>query len=214
MLRPIKVGMATVAMATTLTMSLLAATAQAEMRMTRISVSQSQGDEGALPKLLISPQWGLAVSFIKTGEHIQQVRIGDPSRIVTDFDSPLEGRGGGSASVIYLRQLSQPLDLDLRLPGAARYSNQVPMSVVTQGRQGLNFYQFQLSLGEATHHSAVEVVPDALMPRPQSRPRIELPREIQPGERPLPPLDPKGSNAMPVRLRSIPQRTPHIVQAP
>jgi hypothetical protein len=149
---------------------------QAEMRIHKVSQSQSQGDAGALPQLPLSPQWGLAISFIKTGEQIAQVRVGDPSRIVTDFDTPLEGQQGGGASVIYLRQLAQPLDLDLRLPGAARHSNQVPLTVITQSPQGLTFYQFQLSLGEATHHSAVEIVPDAMMPRPKSLPvRISSP---------------------------------------
>ena len=215
MLRPIKAGIATAALTTSLVALTLAAPAQAEMRLTRISVSQSQGDDGALPKLPISPHWGLALSFIKTGEQIQQVRVGDPSRIVTAFDSPLEGQQGGGASVIYLRELSQPLDMDLRLPGAARHSNQVPLTVITQSRQGLNFYQFQLSLGEATEHSAVEVVPDALMPRPQRPPvRVEIRRDIKPGELPVPPLEP--TEAKPIRLKPVvsPQpQSPQIVQA-
>lgn len=185
---------------------------QAEMRIHKVSQSQSQGDAGALPQLPLSPQWGLAISFIKTGEQIAQVRVGDPSRIVTDFDTPLEGQQGGGASVIYLRQLAQPLDLDLRLPGAARHSNQVPLTVITQSRQGLTFYQFQLSLGEATHHSAVEIVPDAMMPRPKSLPvRIEIPRTVKPGELPLPPLE---NSSAPIQLKPLPRKTAPIVQSP
>ena len=205
------VGFATVSCGVALALA-LAGPVQAQMRMTQISQSQSQGEAGALPQLPLSPQWGLALSFIKTGEQIQQVRVGDPSRIVTDFDTPLEGRRGGGASVIYLRQLAQPLDLDLRLPGAARHSNQVPLSVITQSSQGLNFYQFQLSLGEATQHSAVEVVPDALMPRPKSLPvRIEIPRDVKPGELPLPPLE---ETAAPIRLKPLPRKAAPIVQRP
>jgi len=201
MLKVIQVGCATLAL-----LAALAGSAQAEMRMTRVSMSQSQGEDGALPRLPISPKWGLAVSFIKTGEQIQQVRVGDPSRIVTSFDSPLEGQRNGGASVIYLRELSQPLEMDLRLPGEARHSNQVPMSVVTQGRSGLKFYQFQLELGQATHHSAVEVVPDALMPRPVQRPTVRVvpPQKVMPGELPLPPLESSHTTA-PVRPVPSPQ---------
>ena len=209
MLNLSRVGLATVLFSMALVGT---APAQAEMRSHKVSVSQSQGEAGAFPQLSLSPQWGLALSFIKTGEQIQQVRVGDPSRIVTDFDTPLEGQRGGGASVIYLRQLAQPLDLDLRLPGAARHSNQVPLSVITQSRQGLKLYQFQLSLGEATHHSAVEVVPDALMPRPKSLPvRVEIPREVKPGELPLPPLEPASA---PIRLKPLPRKSFPIVQSP
>lgn len=200
MLNLTRVGLATAA----LSMALAVTTpVRAEMRSHQVSVSQSQGAEGTFPQLPLSPQWGLALSFIKTGEQIQQVRVGDPSRIVTDFDTPLDGgRRGGGANVIYLRQLAQPLDLDLRLPGAARHSNQVPLSVITQSSKGLNLYQFQLSLGEATHHSAVEVVPDRLMPRPQRQPvQLDLPENIPPGTLPLPPLEPAHS---PIQLKPFP----------
>ena len=190
----LKVGLTTLALTLALN-----APAQAEMRRTQVSQSQSQGEAGAFPALAISPQWGLTLSFIKTGEQIQQVRVGDPSRILTDFDTPLEGQREGGAHVIYLRQLAQPLDLDLRLPGPARQSHQVPLTVITQGRSGLNLYQFQLSLGQASQHSTVEVVPDAQLPAPQ-RARIEIPRDIQPGELPLPPL---AKPAEPVRLKPV-----------
>lgn len=188
---------------TTLALTLALATpAPAEMRRTQVSQSQSQGEAGPFPELALSPHWGLTLSFIKTGEQIQQVRVGDPSRILTDFDTPLEGQRShrsGGAHVIYLRQLAQPLDLDLRLPGPARHSNQVPLTVITQGRSGLNLYQFQLSLGQASQHSTVEVVPDGQLPRPQNV-QIQIPRDIQPGELPLPPLEPPA-NA--VRLKPV-----------
>lgn len=209
MLNLCRVGLATALLALALAGS---RPVQAEMRVHKVSQSQSQGQAGAFPKLHLSPQWGLAISFIKTGEQIQQVRIGDPSRIVTDFDTPLEGARGAGASVIYLRQLAQPLDLDLRLPGAARHSHHVPLSVITQSHQGLTLYQFQLSLGEATQHSAVEVVPDALMPRPNHLPlRIELPRTVNPGEWPLPPLE---NTSAPVQLKPWSRTADSILQRP
>ena len=157
---------------------------QAQMTFQPVSAQQARGRKGAVPTLNLSPTWGLTLSFIKTGEQVQQVRVGDPSRILVDFDSPLSsGSGDGGATVIYLRQLGQPLDLGLRLPGAARHTNQVPLTVVTTGPQGRQLYQFRLMLGQETPVSTVEVVPEPLMPN-------SLPELIRglPGVAPLPPL--------------------------
>lgn len=143
----------------------LALPANAQMTFQSVSVQQAQGLQGAVPSLNLSPTWGLTLSFIKTGERVQQVRIGDPSRVLVDFDSPLSsGQSEGGATVLYLRQLGQPLDLGLRLPAAARQTNQVPLTVVTAGTQGRKLYQFRLLLDQETSVSTIEVVPESMMP--------------------------------------------------
>ncbi|MBW4444455.1 MAG: hypothetical protein KME10_25185 [Plectolyngbya sp. WJT66-NPBG17] len=151
------------------------------MAFRQVSASMSQGIGGsAVPMLDVSPTWGLTLSFIKTGELIQQVRVGDPSRVVVDFDSPLalvgqsgnaptsQGRTTSGATIVYLRQLSEPLDLGLRLPKDARNTRQVPLTVVTVDRANQRkLYQFRLLLGSKTDYSTVEVVPDAQLPQRQ-----------------------------------------------
>lgn len=155
------------------------------MAFRQVSASTSQGVGGsAVPTLDVSPTWGLTLSFIKTGELIQQVRVGDPSRVVVDFDSPLgsvgqsgnapatQGRVASGATVIYLRQLSEPLNLGLRLPKDARNTQQVPLTVLTVDRANQRrIYQFRLLLGRKTDYSTVEVVPDAQLPQ---RPPLKL----------------------------------------
>ncbi|MBD1847553.1 hypothetical protein H6F89_29955 [Cyanobacteria bacterium FACHB-63] len=145
----------------------------------QVSASVSQGiGGGAVPTLDVSPTWGLTLSFIKTGELIQQVRVGDPSRVLVDFDSPLvpvmqsentptnQGRIASGATIIYLRQLSEPLDLGLRLPKDARNTQQIPLTVLTVDRTNQRrLYQFQLLLGRKTDYSTVEVVPEAQLPQ-------------------------------------------------
>ena len=159
---------------------------QAQMTFQQVSSQQAQGKQGSVPTLNLSPTWGLTLSFIQTGERIQQARIGDPSRILVDFDSPLSSDSSDAgATVVYLRQLGQPLDMGLRLPKAAQQTNQVPLTVVTTGVQGRRLYQFRLLLGQETSISTVEVLPEALMS--QSQPLPQLVRG-QPGVPPLPPL--------------------------
>jgi hypothetical protein len=154
----------------------------AEIGFRQVSSSQSQGSNGKdVPTLDVSPLWGLTISFLKTNELVQQVRIGDPSRIVVDFDAPLtggaadarqavqtntQGRTLNGASVIYLRQIGDPLRLPTRLTRSAKNSNKIPLTVITIDRSNQRkLYQFLLVLGKDTKYSTVEVVPDSQMPR-------------------------------------------------
>jgi len=146
----------------------------------QVSANQSQGlSNQPVPVLDVSPLWGLNISFIPSGELIQQVRLGDPSRLLVDFDSPLGESAQDSsqitgATIVYLRELEQPLNLSLRLPIEARSTNSMPMSVVTLDRQGnRHLHQFLLRLGQETSYSTVEVVPDLVL---QQRRLAERPR--------------------------------------
>jgi hypothetical protein len=153
----------------------------AEITFRQVSASQSQGQGGKdVPTLEISPLWGLTISFIKTNELVQQVRISDPSRVLVDFDAPLgggaetrqqlqvntQGRTINGASIIYLRQIGDPLKLPTRLTRSAKSSNKIPLTVVTIDRSNQRkLYQFLLVLGKDTKYSTVEVVPDSQLPR-------------------------------------------------
>lgn len=161
-----------------------ATTALANITFRQVSASQSQGSGGKeVPTLDISPLWGLTLSFIKTNEVVQQVRISDPSRILVDFDAPLggefrptlqtgtQGRTMSGATVIYLRQIGDPLKLPTRLTASAKKSNKIPLTVITIDRTNQRkLYQFLLVLGKDTKYSTVEVVPDRQSTRIPSAP--------------------------------------------
>jgi hypothetical protein len=162
--------------------------AQAEISFRQVSISESQGKNGKeLPNLEISPLWGLTISFLKTNEVVQQVRISDPAKVAVDFDAPLSGSvepratlqlatqpgspgrstSGGGASVIYLRQLGDPFKLPTRLTAKAKKSNKLPLTVITLDKSNQRkLYQFLLVLGKNTNYSTVEIVPDSFFAPP------------------------------------------------
>lgn len=162
---------------------------QAQQSIRQISINQARGENGAqIPILEISPIYGLNISFIRTGETIRKVWLGDPSRIVIDFDSPLASidsqdqarnpASAGGASIIRLRQLARPLALNLNLPEAARSSNETSLTIVTVSSSGRKLYQFRLALANRSRYSTIEVVPDTAMTvsRPGS---VAAPRQSQ-----------------------------------
>lgn len=175
--------------------------ANADINFRQVSISQSQGTNGKdLPNLEISPLWGLTISFLKTNETVQQVRISDPAKVLVDFDSPLsggleprsplavgtQGRSISGASVIYLRQLGDPFKLPTRLTAKAKKSNQLPLSVITIDKSNQRkLYQFLLVLGKDTNNSTVEIVPDSFFARPVTPvvapPPIDIAQEFSNG---------------------------------
>jgi hypothetical protein len=136
----------------------------------QIGVSQAMGVSGVTSVVSLSPRQSLNISFIKTGEIIKKVWLGNPSKVVMDYDSPLCKDGANDsncgATVINLRQLAQPIDLDMNLPASAR-GDLTSLTVITTGAGGLrNLYQFQLVLNvPIPAYSILEVVPDAQIPR-------------------------------------------------
>ncbi len=174
------------------------ASAQAEISFRQVSIGQSQGTNGKdLPNLEISPLWGLTISFIKTNEVVQQVRISDPAKVAVDFDAPLSGglepraplqlatqsgnsgRSISGASVIYLRQLGDPVKLPTRLTVKAKKSNKLPLTVITIDKSNQRkLYQFLLVLGKNTNYSTVEIVPDSFFARPVTVAMLPPPIDI------------------------------------
>jgi hypothetical protein len=136
----------------------------------QIGVSQAMGVNGVTSVISLSPMQSLNISFIKTGETIQKVWLGNPSKVVMDYDSPLCQDGAKDsncgATVINLRQLAQPIDLDMNLPASAR-GDLTSLTVIATGTGGQrNLYQFQLVLNVPTPaYSILEIVPDAQIPR-------------------------------------------------
>ena len=136
----------------------------------QIGISQAMGVSGVTSVVSLSPMQSLNISFIKTGEIIKKVWLGNPSKVVMDYDSPLCKDGANDsncgATVINLRQLAQPLDLDMNLSASAR-GDLTSLTVITTKTGGLrNLYQFQLVLNVPTPaYSILEVVPDAQIPR-------------------------------------------------
>jgi hypothetical protein len=179
--------------------------AQAEISFRQVSIGQSQGTKGKdLPTLEISPLWGLTISFLKTNEVVQQVRISDPAKVAVDFDAPLSGglepraslqlatqpgnpgRSISGASVIYLRQLGDPFKLPTRLTAKAKKSSKLPLTVITLDKSNQRkLYQFLLVLGKDTNYSTVEIVPDSFFASPVAPvilpPPIDIAQEFSNG---------------------------------
>jgi hypothetical protein len=161
-------------------------------------------NSGAVPQIEVSPHWGLALSFLQTGERIQQWRVGDISRIVIDTDAPLPQSSGGQvakdeglgANILFLRMLSHRLDMDLRLPSSASRSNRMPLTISTvdaAGRQ--RTYLFELVLGAPTDVGMIEIVhPQPAAPSRQFSARPAPPSSIPAANNP--PISPELGAAM------------------
>jgi hypothetical protein len=144
--------------------------------------SDLQGENG-LPTIRLPLGHTVNLSFIPSGEIVRQVHIDDRSRVVVSFDSPLcpySSAGDGScragATVIYLRQISNPIAFGQRSIasyGAEGYSNSM-MSVITTRPDGSNrkLYQFELrylSGSTATRTIQITNAQPRPSPLPQSR---------------------------------------------
>ena len=55
----------------------------------QVGVSQSMGVSGVTSVVSLSPMQSLNISFIKTGEIIKKVWLGNPSKVVMDYDSQI-----------------------------------------------------------------------------------------------------------------------------
>jgi hypothetical protein len=144
---------------------------------TSVSAQTAQGTyETPVYGIQLGTSQGVNLSFLKTGETIQRVWLNDPSRVVIDFDGCLSnnqadaGSGGcanGTASIIHIRQLSDPIEF----PGIAVSGNgrTVFLTVITNASGTSKIYQFQLALGGSTPpYSLVEILP----PPPPTRSQI------------------------------------------
>ena len=136
-----------------------------------ISTRDASGVNG-LPKIELPLGHTVNLSFIPSGETIRQVRLDDRSRVILSFDSPfcLAGSGSltckGSASVIYLRQLSHPIHFSENETASFRSDGATStlLTVLTTRGSERNIYQFELSLVPASRTAVktLQIVPDDL----------------------------------------------------
>jgi len=135
----------------------------------QMTVSQATGAvNGDISLVNVSPAQALTISFIKTGQLIKKVWLGNPSKVVMDYDSPLckdtAASGNCGASVIYLRQLAQPLNIEMNLPKSAK-GNITYLTVITASGDSRYLYQFQLALNQPLVYSVLEILPDSAIPK-------------------------------------------------
>ncbi|MBE9180221.1 hypothetical protein IQ268_16785 [Oculatella sp. LEGE 06141] len=110
----------------------------------------------------ISPGYGVNVSFIPTGETIQQVWLDDPSWLTLDADGCLSGLGrtnqncdsNAPATILHLRRIER-----LNMPGIPR-AEQAQLNVVTRSASGdRQIYVFRLNPAETSPNHTIEIVP-------------------------------------------------------
>lgn len=136
----------------------------------QMTVSQATGAiNGDISVVSVSPSQALTISFIKTGQLIKKVWLGNPSKIVMDYDSPLCKDSASvspncGASVIYLRQLAQPLKIEMNLPESAK-GDLTLLTVITASGESRYLYQFQLALNQPLVYSVLEILSDSAIPK-------------------------------------------------
>lgn len=147
-----------------------------------ISVEQARGQQGDLPTILVWAGSGVNLNFLPTGERIQRVWLDDPSRITLDFDAPLcqntqerdRNCTRSAASIIHLKRI-HPLKW-AGLPQAER----TLLTVLTEGVQGRQLYQFQIAYGAGKpQYTTLEVRPKSAMAAPSAN-SINL-RQVEQG---------------------------------
>lgn len=117
----------------------------------QISASSALGENTVIPEASIDPSQGLTISFIRTNEYVQQVRV-KRGLVDLQFDSALPSGSEASpgAKVIYVSPKS-------------RNSSIFRMSVVTNDSVNKRrLYQILLKVA-STEFFTVEVVPDSVL---------------------------------------------------
>lgn len=100
---------------------------------------QAEGENGSIPTLQIWAGAGLNLNFVATGEYITKVWLDDPSRLVLDFEVPIDS---GQAQIIHIRRI-EAIEFE-KLPATPT----TVLSVVTMNNSGeKKLYNFQLGYG-------------------------------------------------------------------
>lgn len=104
-----------------------------------ISSFQAEGRSGSIPTLKVWAGVGLNLNFVATGEYITKVWLDDPSRLVLDFEFPIDS---GQAQIIHLRRI-EAIEFE-KLP-ATPFTT---LAVVTMNSSGeKKLYNFQIGYG-------------------------------------------------------------------
>ncbi|MEB3218975.1 MAG: hypothetical protein VKN72_22445 [Nostocales cyanobacterium 94392] len=113
-----------------------------------------------IPKIELSPGYGVNISFIKSDEIVEKVWLDNPTFASLDVDGCLSTEGREcdkeGATVIHLRRIT-PLKVP-QLPN----SNTSLLTVVTKGKPGRKVYLFEVRIeGKTPTYHTLEIIPES-----------------------------------------------------
>ncbi|RUS94178.1 hypothetical protein DSM106972_094370 [Dulcicalothrix desertica PCC 7102] len=111
-----------------------------------------------IPKIELSPGYGVNISFIKSGEVVEKVWLDNPAIASLDVDGCLSGLGRPcetpGATVLHLRRINP-----LKVPQLPKINSSL-LTVVAKGNSGRQVYVFRVAMGDATpEYHTIEVIP-------------------------------------------------------
>lgn len=127
----------------------------------RVSVDVATGNSSSdIPKIELSPGYGVNISFIKSGEIVEKVWLDNPAFASLDVDGCLRGLAQQceqeGATVIHLRRIN-PLKVR-QLPT----TNTSLLTVIAKGKFGRQVYLFRVAMGDETpNYHTIEITSDA-----------------------------------------------------
>ncbi|NJO64987.1 MAG: hypothetical protein HC836_44810 [Richelia sp. RM2_1_2] len=112
-----------------------------------------------IPKIELSPGYGVNISFIKSGEIVEKVWLDNPAIATLDVDGCLSAQGREcdqeGATVIHLRRI-KPLKIT-QLPN----SSTSLLTAIAKGKSARKVYLFQIAMGDETpNYHTLEIIPD------------------------------------------------------
>ncbi|MBE9216692.1 hypothetical protein IQ247_29210 [Plectonema cf. radiosum LEGE 06105] len=113
-----------------------------------------------IPKIELSPGYGVNISFIKSGEIVEKVWLDNPAIATLDVDGCLSTEGRKceqeGATVIHLRRIN-PLKVP-QLPN----SNTSLLTVIAKGKSARKVYLFKVGIESKTPtYHTLEIIPDS-----------------------------------------------------
>jgi hypothetical protein len=110
-----------------------------------------------IPKIELSPGYGVNISFIKSGEIVEKVWLDNPSFVSLDVDGCLTGLSQQckeeGATVIHLRQINR-----LKLPQLPSTSTSL-LTAIARGKSGRKVYLFRVAVGnKVPNYHTIEVI--------------------------------------------------------
>ena len=133
----------------------------------------------SIPRIELSPGYGVNISFIKSDKIIEKVWLDNPTFASLDVDGCLSTQerecDTEGATVIHLRRI-KPLKVR-QLP----LSNISLLTVIAKGKSGRNVYLFKVETGDKTPtYHTLEIIPDSqIFPKNTQFPNIKNINELQ-----------------------------------
>ncbi|MGB3636107.1 MAG: hypothetical protein WBA39_00720 [Rivularia sp. (in: cyanobacteria)] len=133
----------------------------------------------SIPRIELSPGYGLNISFIKSGKIIEKVWLDNPTFASLDVDGCLSTEGKEcdkeGATVIHLRRIN-PLKVR-QLP----LSNTSLLTVIAKGKSERKIYLFKVGTKDKTPtYHTIEIIPDSqIVPENTQETNIKNINELQ-----------------------------------